>query len=306
MLAGGVLVGCSIARPSDANAARPLQHHSIEHGGMERTYHVIVPKQYDPDKKVPLVIAMHGGGGTGEGFVDFVPGQFQREADRRGWLVVLPDGVNKGWVDGRDATADERRGVDDVAFLGAMLDQLQADYAIDEKRIYSTGISNGGFMSIRLALDMSDRIAAVAPVTANLQKALEHKKPSRPIPILFINGTEDRLVPYDGGFVTVLGNKRGEILSTYDSAVAFGTFNGCKEERKTVMLPDWAKRDGTRVHVHSGKGCTAPVVVYRVEGGGHTWPGGTQYLPKAIVGRVSRDFNATRHIFAFFDRHSLP
>ena len=278
----------------------------MQHGGVTRTFHVIVPTGYDPAKKVPLVIAMHGGGGTAEGFTGFVRGQFQREADRHGWLVVLPDGVNKGWVDGRDATADERRGVDDVAFLGAMLDQLEADYAVDDKRIYATGISNGGFMSIRLALDMSDRIAAVAPVTANLQKELDHKKPSRPIPILFMNGTDDPLVPYDGGFVDVFGKKRGEILSTYDSAVAFGTWNGCTEEREAVTLPDWAKRDGTRVHVHSGKGCEAPVVVYRIEGGGHTWPGGVQYLPKAVVGRVSRDIDGAKHIFAFFAKQSLP
>jgi polyhydroxybutyrate depolymerase len=303
---GAVALAWCSARPGNVSAAEPLKHHTLAHGGLTRSYHVIVPAGYSKDQTVPLVIAMHGGGGTGDGFPDFVRGQFEREADRRGWLVVLPDGVDKGWVDGRDATADERRGVDDVAFIGALIDQLARDYAVDEKRVYATGISNGGFMSIRLALDLSDRIAAVAPVTANLQKELQTKQPTRPVPILFINGTEDPMVPYNGGVVKVFKQERGEILSTYDSAVRFAGFNGCKAEGPVKTLPDWAKLDGTRVHVHAGEGCIAPVVVYRIQGGGHTWPGGRQYLPQSIVGRVSRDINAAKHIFDFFAPHALP
>lgn len=293
-------LGCRIA------SAAGLESKSMEVGGETRTYHVMLPDGYDATKPAPLVLALHGGGGTGQGFDPHTNDQFRREADRLDWVVVFPDGVNKGWSDGRLATAEPRRSTDDVAFLSALIDRMADDYAIDEKRVYATGISNGAFMSIYLALALSDRIAAVAAVTGNLQAVHATKVPSRPVPILFMNGTEDPMVPYDGGQVTVFGQDRGAVLSTHASALRFGALNGCKSEGPVKTLPDWAKQDGTRVHVHAGVGCKAPVVVYRIEGGGHTWPGGTQYLPQSIVGRVSRDILGTRHIFDFFAPHALP
>lgn len=278
----------------------------MQHGGLTRTYHVLVPVGLAPDEPAPLVLALHGGGGRGDRLPSLTEGQLRREADRRGWLVVLPDGVGRGWNDGREVTAAPRRDVDDVAFLAALLDRVAEDYAVDPRRVYVTGISNGGFMSITLALRLSERIAAAAPVTASLQKDLEALIPTRPVPILFMNGTEDPLVPYDGGQVRVLGRARGEILSTDASAAHFRALAGCTAPTKTRALPDLAPDDGTRVHVESTPRCAAAVVVYRIDGGGHTWPGGRPSLPQAWVGRVSRDIDATRHIFDFFAAHALP
>ncbi|MEM6989382.1 MAG: PHB depolymerase family esterase [Myxococcota bacterium] len=117
-----------------------------------------------------LVLALHGGGGLADRLDGLTNGQFQREADRRGWIVVFPQGVKLGWNDGRPVNDNPRKDVDDVAFLSALIDRLASDYAVDTKRVYATGISNGGMMSILLAMRLSDRIAAVAPVTANVGK----------------------------------------------------------------------------------------------------------------------------------------
>lgn len=298
-----VASGCSDAA---ASAGADLDTRTLEAGGETRTYHVMLPDDYDPAVATPVVLALHGGGGNGARLDRSTRGQFREQADRLDWIVVFPEGVNHGWNDGREATAEPRRGVDDVAFFAALIDRLATDHGIDTTRVYATGISNGAFMSIRLGLELSDRIAAVAAVTGNLQKVHESKTPARPMPILFMNGTEDPLVPFDGGQVTVFGRSRGEVLSTRDSALRFGTINGCDAEAPIVTLPDWSKHDGTRVHVHAGIGCEAPVVVYRIEGGGHTWPGGSQYLPRAVVGRVSRDIVGARHIFDFFAAQRLP
>lgn len=296
------LGGIGLARGS--RAAEPLVTKTIEHGGRTRTYHVHVPRGYDPAKPTALVLALHGGGGRGSELDAATNRQLSQEADRRGWLVVFPEGVARGWNDEREAVAAIRRDVDDVAFLGAVIDEVSSSYAVDPTRVYATGISNGGFMSILLGLRLSDRIAAVAPVTANLPEIHQHEEPGKPMPILFMNGTEDPLVPYGGGQVVVLGDERGAILSTDDSAKVFAAHNGCTGQAPDVTLKNRAPFDRTRVIVQKGEGCAAPVVVYRIEGGGHTWPGGKQYLPKAIIGRVSRDIDGTREIFDFFADHT--
>jgi polyhydroxybutyrate depolymerase len=301
----GVALAGTLA--SDAvGAAEPVVTKTMAHGGHTRTYHVLVPDGYDPSTPTPLVLALHGGGGEGSKVDRSTRGQFSREADRKDWLVVFPEGVDKGWNEGRESTVTPRKDVDDVAFLTALIDEVAKDYNVDTNRVYATGISNGGFMSIVLALKASDRVAAVAPVTASIAKVHEHSTPSRPVPILFMNGTEDPLVPYAGGQVTVFGKERGEVLSTERSVQLFAEYNGCTGEQAPAKLPNWAPLDGTRVLVRRAAGCTADVVLYEIQGGGHTWPAGQQYLPKSLVGRVSRDILAVRHIFDFFDGKTLP
>ena len=148
---------------------------------------------------------------------------------------------------------------------------------------------------------VSWKIAAIAPVTANMPKVHAAKRPSRPMPILLMNGTADPLVPYDGGHITLFGKSRGEVMSTQQTAMIFAATNGCTGEHPTTKRPDLARKDGTRVLVRRAKGCSQPVVIYRIEGGGHTWPGGKQYLPKNVIGTTSRDISGTYEIFNFFD-----
>lgn len=288
--------------------ADPQSSHAFQHQGRQRTYHLVLPKGHDKKKPAPLVLALHGGGGNGKNFDRVTNHQFAREADKRGWVVVFPDGIAKGWNDGRSIDsrrARQRKGVDDVAFLSALIDRLHKTHGIDKTRVYATGISNGGFMSYRLAFELSGKIAAIAPVTANLQQVHATKKPKHPVGLLVINGTADPLVPYNGGHVRVLGTNRGAILSTKDTIQRWVAFTGCKGEPTLETLPDKDPRDGTTTICRTWSTCAggAQVKLYRVQNGGHTWPGGRQYLGRFVVGRTSRDFDAVPAIFDFFAKH---
>ncbi|MCP5065805.1 MAG: hypothetical protein GY946_04500, partial [bacterium] len=154
-------------------------------------------------------------------------------------------------------------------------------------------------------VELSDRIAAIAPVTANLSTVMSRKTPRAPTPVMILNGTKDPLVPYNGGQVRVLGRDRGSILSTNATVAWWRRHNHCSATPTRVALPDRSPRDGTRVYVDKYTDCPAgaPVVLVRIEGGGHTWPGGWQYLPRLVVGRVSRDIDGTQLVFDFFARH---
>lgn len=310
VLASLGLIGAETAEP-DA-AAGTDRTETLTHDGQERTYHLHLPPGFDKTKPMPLVLALHGGGGQGKLFDRHTGSTFSSAADKHGFVVVYPEGIQKQWNDGREVhlqdQADGKRVQDDLGFLSKLIDTIHAAYGTDPRRVYATGISNGGFMSVRLALDLSEKIAAAAPVTAQLADAVKDHTPKQPVSMLFICGTEDPLVPYDGGDVRLFkfGRSRGKILSVNDSVERFTKYNGCAEEGKWQELPDADPSDETRVKVKKyaqGKS-GAEVVHLKVEGGGHTWPGGVQYLPEKIIGRVSKDFSATEMIVDFFLKHA--
>jgi polyhydroxybutyrate depolymerase len=159
-------------------------------------------------------------------------------------------------------------------------------------------------MSIRLALDLTDKLAAVAPVTAQLSVALAEQTPPLPISIMIMNGTDDPIVPFDGGEVQLFefGRGRGEILSTLDTVERFRRYNDCEAVPALVKLPDSEPDDGTAVQIESYTNCAddTEVILVRVVGGGHTWPGGQPYLSPKIVGVVSQEINASEMILDFF------
>ena len=281
---------------------------SLLHQERERTYYVYLPKDHAQTQPVPLVLALHGGGGKAENLNWLTNRQLTQEADRRGWLVVFPEGLYKGWNDGRDikAARDKKRaGVDDVGFLSEVIRRMIEEYGVDATRVYATGISNGGFMAMRLAIELPEKIAAIAPVTANLAEVHRHKVPAMPTSVLIMNGTDDPLVPYAGGQVKVFGQERGAILSTAASVAWWIGHNGCLTTAKVEALPDQDTCDDCTVEVaaYGGGKQDTEVVLYKIIGGGHTWPGGKQYLFKAMVGKVCRDIDATQVIFDFFARH---
>lgn len=282
-------------------AQRAGDEQSLQHGGVERTYRVHVPRGYDAAKQWPLVIALHGGGGAGRGMNTVT--HLNDVADAHGFLVAYPDGRFRHWNDGRQSGVAESRKVDDVGFLADLIDALAKKYSVDRKRVFATGISNGGFMSQRLACDLSDKVAAIAVVAATMGQELSRKcNPRQPVSVLLIHGTEDPLVPYEGGRVQVRGG--GEIISAPDAVKKWVGLNGCTTKPRTDSLPDAAK-DGTRTRRELYTGCKngTEVAFLIVEGGGHTWPGGPQYLPPRRIGRTSRDFDASAVIWEFFAAH---
>ncbi|MFV2043149.1 MAG: PHB depolymerase family esterase [Anaerolineales bacterium] len=287
---------------SGASSTDPeLISQPITHAGLERSYYLVEPSQMtDP---VPLVLSLHGGGGTGQQMCALAGG-IQELADRERFLVACPEGVENHWNDGRanDRYRAHIEDIDDVGFLRALIDRLSTTYNVDPNRIYVTGVSNGGMMSLRMACEASDVIAAAGAVIASLPDALSCE-PEQPISILLMNGTEDPLVPWEGGQVHLFRQELGEVLSTPDAVSFWVAANGCDPTPLAEQLPDIDPQDGTRIYVDTYSGCNGDVavVLYTVEGGGHTLPGGTQYLPKLIIGRVSKDLHAGEAIWQFFE-----
>jgi polyhydroxybutyrate depolymerase len=266
---------------------------TLQVGNRERTYELFVPSD---TPNLPLVIVLHGHGSTGRQMERF--SKFDRVAAREQFVVAYPDGIDRGWNDGRTGV---NTNADDVGFVAALIDELASEHAIDKRRVYVTGASNGGMMTYRVGCELSDRIAAIAPVIANLP-AEPVCAPAAPMSVLAINGTDDPIVPYNGGQVA---RDRGDVLSAALSTQVFARAAGCTGAAPTFVEPDVNARDESRTFV-TPYTCPAPVEIALLSlgGAGHTWPGGTQYLPKFAVGGVSRDFDGAERIWEFFESHT--
>jgi len=192
---------------------------------------------------------------------------------------------------------------DDVAFLTQMLDQMATKFSVDASRIYATGLSEGGFMSLRLGCALSDRVAAVATVGAAMPKTMICV-PSRPVPLVMISGTSDPVVPYGGG---TEHNLSLATISVEDSAKAWARIDRCAEKPEKSKLPLSAKNAmETKVHTYGGCQQSAQVLLYSVKGAGNTWPGGEQYEAENTIGKTSEDVNADELIWNFFATRKLP
>ncbi|MEW6005999.1 MAG: PHB depolymerase family esterase, partial [Stygiobacter sp.] len=286
---------------------------SIICDGLKRTYLIHIPPSWDENKSMPLVIALHGGGGTGERMVEHTQGGFNTLADKNDFIVVYPDGVEKHWNDGRSGEETRHRvhkeNVNDIGFISSLIDHLIKELNIDPNRVYVTGISNGAMMSYRLACELTEKIAAVAPVAGNMPENLYPScSPSRPISVLAINNINDPLMPWKGGNITgPFGMKKlGKVLSVSETVKFWVNHNNCSSSPLISYEPDNDPQDGTRVlkEVYDGGKEGTEVILYTIEGGGHTWPGGYQYQPERIVGKTSRDIDANEVIWNFFKKHA--
>ncbi len=234
-------------------------------------------------------------------------------SDKEGFIVVYPDGIEKHWNDGRSGGETgyrvHKENIDDVGFISTLIDYLIKELNIDPKRVYVTGMSNGAIMSYRLACELTEKIAAIAPVTGNMpQNIYPSCSPLRPISVLAINNVNDPLMPWAGKDITgPFGLKKlGKVLSASDTIRFWVTHNNCTSSPVIIEEPDRDPKDGTRVRKKvygNGKDGTE-VILYAIEGGGHTWPGGWQYLPERIVGKTTRDIDANEVIWDFFKKHS--
>lgn len=293
-------LSCAAGRGGYPAGDDVLRKGEITWGGRTWTYRYHVPTR-DPGGLLPMVLAIHGRLGDGvrmEKLAGFVP-----VADREGFLVVYPEGVDRSWNDDRGGTPAAKAGVDDVGYVSALIDLFVAKHRADPARVYAVGISNGGFFAQRLACRIADKIAAVAVVVATVPAALPDRcTASRPVPIAFYLGTDDGFVPYGGG--TVRGDAGGSTLSADASVRFWATRNGCGQnaERSTAAAGDGGRDGAMAVDRTVYRGCRdgAEVVLYTVKGGGHTWPGGWQYAAQFLVGKTATDFSATQSCWDFF------
>jgi polyhydroxybutyrate depolymerase len=267
-----------------------------------RSFVYYLPSSYDPTRPRPLVLLLHGRSGTGVSMAFTT--QMNVWAEREGFAVVYPDGLERQWnyIDGLPAYPDQ--GYNDADFLAQLLEDLSADVAFDPQRVYVGGFSNGGFMAQYLACTDRERYAAFASVGASAFGGIwELCQGIEPAPMLFIHGLEDAIIPWEG-------RRQGQAwltLSVNDTIGFWAATNTCSETFESEELPALSPTDppATRTGIMRLTGCPpgAEIVLYGVIGGGHNWPGNPEGVPPEIGGVVSNDFYASEVLWQFFAAH---
>jgi polyhydroxybutyrate depolymerase len=266
---------------------------SFVSSGEKRDYLLYVPRSYDRSKPTPLVISMHGAGLWGAAQRE--TSQWNNLADSERFIVVYPSGVGGKGV--RIWRAEPGAGLmKDVRFISELIDTLRAAYNIDSTRIYANGLSNGGGMSFVLSCTLSDRIAAVGMVAAAQTLPWSWCTEHRAVPMIAFHGTADPEIPYNGGSSWISPRP---FPSTPRWAANWARRNRCGANPvESTVAADVTRR------AYTNCADDAAVVLYTIQGGGHTWPGGTP-LPKWFVGRTTRSINATSLMWSFFGEHPL-
>jgi polyhydroxybutyrate depolymerase len=268
----------------------------IKSSGQIRKYRLYVPELYDSSAPTPLVICLHG-------LIQWPAHQqklsgWNALADEHGFIVVYPRGTGfplrwntRPLDDNPGAIAAE------VQFFSDLIDHLSRNYSIDQTRIYANGMSNGGGMSHLLACELFGRIAAIGGVAGAYLYPWDDCRPGRPVPVIAFHGTQDPIVPYHGGPAPRSRSYKFDPVEVW--AAKWASRNGCDEKRE--IIPSIGNVHCVR---YTNSDEDAEVILYSIEGGGHSWPGGHE-LPKWIVGHTSQEINATELMWAFFCKYAL-
>ena len=307
-----VIMG-SMPKPSTSSAVGanfgPGDHTRVVMiGEVERRYEVHVPESFDPEQEIPVVIAFHGGGGNPQTMVPI--SRLNEKSDEAGFIVVYPYGSginpdrNLTFNGGECCGFAMHHEIDDVGYIRAVLEDLAGVAKVDQGAVFATGLSNGGIMSYRLAAELSDRIAAIAPVGGPLM--MESINPKRPVAVIHFHGTADNFAPFDGGFGKNGQGGKGvtDFRSVDDSIQTWVKVNQCESEPRIEKLPDEAD-DGmevTRFTWAGGEGGTE-VVLIAIDGGGHTWPGVQPPGAASFLGPSTKDISANDLMWEFFLKH---
>ena len=257
-----------------------------------------VPKSAAGKTNLPVVMVLHGGGGWASQIRKMA--KMDPVADDKGFLVAYPNGtrgmLGYTWNGGDCCGVAMNKGVDDIALFRKLIDTLVKEYGADPKRIYATGISNGAIMSHRLACEMSDQIAAIAPIAGAV---MVDCKPKRPVPILFFHGTDDHGLPPAGGTNPKAGS-RGPFPPLSKSIETWSRLDSCPSQGKEVY------RKGNVICTSYGPCAGDSEIEYcKINGGGHTWPGGEPIFEKKL-GMTTKDISASAAMWDFFARHPIP
>ncbi len=301
---------------------------------VNRAYVVHLPKGYDEKQHYPVVVLLHGMNQEADDMERLT--HFNELADKDSVIAVYPSALHGRWNFGapepprqmyrrgpyrrpgwgypggypaggpppREQGGRNRPGrADDVDFFNRMLDKLATRISVDAARVYFVGLSDGGFMTMKIGCSLTDRVAAIATVGAAMPKTMVCV-PSRPLPVVMINGTSDPVVKYGGG-----EGKNGIVhtISVEDSAKEWAKLDRCAEKPAHSKLPEKAK-GGMETKVDTYEGCqeSTQVVLYSVKGAGNTWPGGEQYEVENMIGKTSSDLDANQVIWSFLVTHRLP
>ena len=282
-----------------------LRTRTVTADGRERSYQVYVPDGYEAGTPTPVVLVFHGGGGSADSMRRL--SGLSEKAEEAGFIAVYPRGSGRAnrflsWNGGGCCGYAQRLGVDDVSYVRALLDDVATAVTVDSNRVFATGISNGGIMAYRVAEELSGQIAAIAPVAATMGS--DTADPEHPVAVLHFHGTDDALLPFEGGFGKRPGGGRGpvEYVPVEQVLRAWRRANGCSGTSTVEPLPDTAD-DGTRAVRKTWDECAsgAPVVLVEIDGGGHTWPG--RPSPGGPLGASTKDISANDMMWRFFEAH---
>jgi len=310
----GILILITCCKKDDSpknDEGRLLLDQTMTVAGNEREYHLYLPAE--PANK-PLVMVLHGGGGSSDQAlglpnVDSPQKLWLSLAEQHNFIVVVPNGTvgsaRRGWNDCR-GDWDEQTQTDDTAFLNKLLDELKTQYNYDDKKVYVAGVSNGGFMTLRLAMEIPEKISAIAVVIANMPLNTECANATVPISALFMNGTADSLVPYNGG---EMSEDRGAILSVDESIEYWKNRNGITGDPIEEAIDDSNKADNCDVvkYLYQNGTNNTEVALYKVNNGGHAEPSiAVKFGPvySAIVGNQNMDMEMATEIWGFFEGKS--
>ncbi len=277
-----------------------LHEAKIQYHGRLRRYLYYVP---EASKFSGLIIGLHGGGGSPESFLRLTRGEFNDLAEKGKFIVVYPEAVEKHWNDGRGLNfyTSQRLNVDDVGFIKTLIEKFIKDYSIPERNVFVVGMSNGGMMAFRLACEMPDVISAIGIVASGMPENLKNSCKFQRVSVIMFIGTDDPLIPFEGGYVRFFRRKLGKVISVEELIHLWTKGKDCRST-PVKKLPDVDPDDGTTVTLRkyfcNGGG---KFYLYVVKGGGHTWPGGYRYLPEFIIGKSNRDIDACQEIFYFFE-----
>jgi polyhydroxybutyrate depolymerase len=265
-----------------------VTHVELVHDGRTRSYELHLPPAYDGVTALPVVLNFHGY--TSSGTRQQESSRMDATADRKGFIVAYPNGLDASWNAGVCCGKSAEEDVDDVAFTRAVIEDLAERGCIDRARVYATGMSNGGFLSHRLACEASDVIAAVAPVAGVLGIDASACAPTRPTPVMHFHGTGDVLVRFDGGGLVAS-------IGVEESTAGWLERNGCEGAAEV----SYQNGDATCETVDE---CDAGVRVTlcTIEGAGHCWPG----QPCPLGGDPTFDIDANEAMWEFFRRAALP
>ena len=285
------------------------------HVGTARTLSYFVPRSLQG--KPPLVIYLHGHGDNmrhivGKGLVPSASAQWMEVAERESLLVFYPLGLDgsdrrSGWNDCRTDT-DTNPKVDDISFVKALVEFAAESFNVDRQRIYVTGMSNGGQMTMRIAMEMSDQVAAAASISALMPQQSRCAPPAKTVPILLMHGTEDPIAPFNGG---AMAGERGNVYSFRESTAMWRRFNKLEDAKGVVKnLPDIDLTDRSTLIEYSWTDLSgsAAVIAIEMHGAGHTEPSRAAKINRILArvqGNQNRDIEMADTVWAFFKQHTL-
>lgn len=290
------------------------QERFLSVGAVTRHYRLYVPMEGKNVKNRPLVVILHGGGGTSRAASYEM--QWDKKADREGFLAAYGDALPPDpekpshfatnpqlWNDGSGRFYQGQTQTDDVGYINAMLDDLLQQNVVDPERIYVTGFSNGASMAFRAGVELSDRIAAIAPVAGALW--LQKVKLKRPVSMCYMTGTADPLNLIGGGVPKLLGGQSDPVRAKPKPPVMDSIHRWCLAAGCSVEPVTTTSQNGVRVQTYLSDSRGVEVLYVTVEGMGHTWPGGRSILPQSMVGALSDKLKAVDYLWDFFCKHTL-